>query len=73
MESPLRVRILDENMPSSREQLILPDTGETGETYEIEFDEGRADPSDDQAIENAREFLSEQREQAKQALSKKQR
>jgi hypothetical protein len=36
------------------------DTGESGETYDLEFEDNRPGAPDKQAIEKAREFLREQ-------------
>lgn len=41
-----------------------PDTGETGETYDLEFEETTPDAANKEAIENAAEFLRKQGKQS---------
>ena len=64
METPVRVRLL-EDLPENYLTLQddssrYPDTGETGEAYDVELERG-ADVVENGAVRHAGEFLAEQR------------
>lgn len=66
MASPIKVRITPYNLAESYQPVIrklprYPDTGETGETYDLEFQQVQPDASNIEAMEQAREFLRQQR------------
>jgi hypothetical protein len=66
MASPIKVRITPDNLAESQQPIIrplphYPDTGETGETYDLEFEQVQLNKSDDEAIQKAREFLRQHR------------
>lgn len=47
--------------------LKYPDTGETGETYDLEFEETASDATSKEAVEKAAEFLRKQEMQSPSA------